>query len=145
LRHWIGVVVVVSVLAGCGGAEEKSAPTPPAVTLEAAEPAPETFALGTQITTTGAVPREASGDTFLRGREIYLSVDVTGASTQQRIAVVWEDANGRVLRRQQREVRPGSRYAPFSSGPTHSWRPGEHRAVVVIDGRRAAEKHFDVM
>lgn len=108
-------------------------------------PAPETFALGTAVNASGAVPQEAAGETFLRGGEVYLSVNVQSASTEQTIEVKWIDPEGRVLRRDARHAELGARYVPFSSGGTAQWPVGPHRAVVLIDGRTVSEKTFAVM
>jgi hypothetical protein len=105
---------------------------------------PETFALGTEVNALGAVPENAAGEIFPRGGEVYLSVDASGASSDQKIEVRWVDPQGRVLHQAARRAPQGTRHVPFSSGATASWPPGEHRAVVLIDGRRVTEKAFAV-
>lgn len=105
---------------------------------------PETFALGTEVNAVGAVPENAAGEIFPRGGEVYLSVDASGASSEQKIEVKWLDPHGRVLHHDARRAPQGTRHVPFSSGVTTSWPPGEHRAVVLIDGRRVTEKAFAV-
>ena len=139
--------IVVAALAavvwiGCGDDEGVARH---ANTQRVQEPARDPYALGTALTPDGAVPRDAVGQTFRRGGEVYLSVNVTGASTEQEIEVRWVDPNGKVIRRDEVEVPVGSDYAPFSSGDTDVWRPGQHRAVVVINGRKVSERAFDVM
>ncbi len=116
-----------------------------AISTNADEVAPETFALGTEVSREGAIPREAAGAAFRRGGEIFLSVDVTGASTDQMIDVTWVDARGRVAIRQSRHVPEGAHYAVFSSGPTRGWMRGSHRALVVINGRLVSERQFALM
>jgi hypothetical protein len=105
----------------------------------------ETYALGTSLTPRGAVPAQAAGETFLRGGEVYLSVDVSSASTDQVVEVKWIDPEGQVLRRDARRAPQGTAYVPFSSGATTQWPRGTHRAVVLIDGRSVSEKTFTVM
>lgn len=105
----------------------------------------ETYALGTALTTGGAVPARATGETFLRGGEVFLSVDVSSASTDQLVEVKWIDPEGQVLRRDARRAPQGTAYVPFSSGATAQWPRGTHRAVVLIDGRSVSEKTFTVM
>lgn len=152
MRPWIAVLaVVLPTLLGCGvdrGPEknrEQSAATP-AEDAAANEPAAETYALGTAMTPSGAVAQASTGDNFIRGGEVFLSVDVSGASSaQSTVEVRWMDAAGRVIHRDTRETRAGARYLPFSSGRTSQWMPGEHRAVIVIDGRRVSEKRFALL
>ena len=108
-------------------------------------PAPETFALGTAVSASGAVPQQASAETVLRGGEVYLSVDVRSASTDQTIEVKWIDPQGHVLHHDSRHVPQEAQYVPFSSGETRRWRRGPHRAVVLIDGRTVSEKTFAVL
>src|SRR5687768_867852 len=127
------VVVFVVVLAGCRGEQERPHVESLAV---ASAPARDVYALGTTVTNEGAVPADATGETFSRGGEVYLSVNVEGASVEQEIAVSWVGPNGRVMRRDEVEVPKGSRWAAFSSGETVAWPAGEHRAVVTINGRR---------
>jgi hypothetical protein len=139
---FVVVVVVVLVLAGCRGEQER-----PHVDTRAAvsTPSRDVFALGTTVTNEGAVPADSTGETFPRGGEVYLSVNVEGASVEQEIAVSWVGPNGRVLHRHEVEVPKGSRWAAFSSGETHAWPAGEHRAVVTINGRRVSERPFSLM
>lgn len=105
----------------------------------------DTFALGTAVTPRGAVPQNAAGDTFIRGGEVFLSVDLSRASTDQVVEVKWLGPSGQVLLRDERRAPQGTRYVPFSSGRTAEWPLGAHRAVVLIDGRRVSEKAFTVM
>lgn len=105
----------------------------------------ETFALGTAVTPRGAMPQDAAGDSFIRGGEVFLSVNVSRASTDQLVEVKWLGPSGQVLHREERRAAQGTRYVPFSSGRTAEWQPGAHRAVVLIDGRRVSEKAFTVM
>lgn len=114
-------------------------------TQQVEEPARDLYALGTALTPAGAVPRDAVGETFPRGGEVYLSVNVAGASSEQEIEVRWVGPDGKVLRRDEVAVPVGSDYAAFSSGDTDVWRVGQHRAVVVINGRKVSERTFDVM
>lgn len=123
---------------GSGEAVQQSVAMTESVSLE-------TFALGTAVTPRGAVPQDAAGETFIRGGEVFLSVNVTSASTDQVVEVKWLDPSGEVLRRDERRAPQGTRYVPFSSGRTAEWSPGSHRAVVLIDGRRVSEKAFTVM
>ena len=110
-----------------------------------AAPARDIYALGTALTDEGAVPRDAATEVFRRGGELYLSINVTGASTDQQIEVQWLDPRGNVIRRDATEVPRGSRFAAFSTGETAQWREGEHRAVVIINGRRVTERPFAMM
>ena len=105
----------------------------------------EMYALGTEVTAWGAVPKDAAGETFRRGREIYLSVNVRSASTDQEVEVKWVDPSGRVIGRDARHADRATDYVPFSSGDTSQWAPGAYRAVVVIDGRSVSEKSFVMM
>ncbi|HUR79860.1 MAG TPA: hypothetical protein VM733_03785 [Thermoanaerobaculia bacterium] len=114
-------------------------------TALADEPSHETFAIGTAVSAIGAVPEQASAETFVRGGEVYLSVDVQSASTDQTIEVKWLDPSGRVLHRDARRAAHGARYVAFSSGKTSRWPTGPHRAVILIDGRTVSEKPFAVM
>jgi hypothetical protein len=111
----------------------------------AEEPSHETFAIGTAVSADGAVPKQAGAESFVRGGEVYLSVDVQGASTDQTIEVKWLAPNGQLLRRDARRAPHGTHYVPFSSGATSRWPRGRHRAVILIDGRAVSEKPFAVM
>jgi hypothetical protein len=133
--------MVVVFLAGCARSRERAHVT----TAESVQVARDVFALGTTVTPEGAVPESASGEEFIRGGEVFLSVNVAGASSDQRIAVEWIDPSGRLIRKEARHVGEGSSYAPFSSGRTASWKRGRHRAVVIIDGRRVNERVFSLM
>lgn len=137
-------VVFLLAFTGCGvdrGAKKAHVPSQP----EQQEPAAETYALGTAVTASGAVAQVSIGDNFVRGGEVFLSIDVSGASSAQSVEVKWMDAAGRVLRTDAREARQGMHYLPFSSGRTTDWRPGEHRAVILIDGRQVSEKSFAML
>ncbi len=105
----------------------------------------ETFALGTTVTSRGAVPEDAAGETFVRGGEVFLSVDLSGVSSDPVVEVRWLDPAGQVLHRDVRRAKQGTEHVPFSSGATAQWTPGQHRALVLIDGRSVSEKRFTVM
>lgn len=148
MRSTIALAAVLLLSVGCGvdrGDGNAVQADATAAMTETDPPSPETFALGTELNATGAVPEDAAGETFVRGGEVFLSVDVRSASTDQTIEVKWIDPEGRVLRHDRRRAEQGTRHVPFSSGATARWKPGEHRAVIVIDGRRVSEKPFAVM
>lgn len=137
---------MLPVLAGCG-VDRGHRPGRMAVREQslAMEPSRETFALGTAVTPSGAVAQQSAGDNFIRGGEVFLSVDVSGASSDQTVEVQWIGPEGRVLHRDQRHVLQGAHYLSFSSGRTASWPPGDHRAVVLIDGRTVSQKAFALL
>lgn len=112
---------------------------------ESRTPSKETFALGSDIEPSGAVPQIATGDSFSRGGEVYLSIEVSSASADQQVKVEWVDARGRVVRRQEGNVPAGARYVWFSTGPTARWMRGPHRAVITINGRTVSEKPFALL
>jgi hypothetical protein len=145
LRSGIALVAFLLLAAGCGVDRGDGTPTQTAVAATIEEPSRETFALGTAVSANGAVPSQAAGETFIRGGEVYLSVNVQSASTDQTIEVKWIDPEGRVLRHDERHVPENAQYVPFSSGGTSRWPTGQHRAVVLIDGRTVSEKQFAVM
>jgi pyruvate/2-oxoglutarate dehydrogenase complex dihydrolipoamide acyltransferase (E2) component len=146
LRSGIALVAVLLFAVGCGVERgEGTAMNAGAAAAGTEEPAPETFALGTAVSASGAVPQDASAETFIRGGEVYLSVDVRSASTDQTIEVKWIDPHGRVLRSDERHVPQEAQYVPFSSGATSRWPRGPHRAVILIDGRTVSEKTFAVL
>lgn len=145
MRSGIALAAFLLLAGGCtadrGEAETANAGV---AVAEVGTASPETYALGTEVDARGAVPENAAGEIFPRGGEVYLSVDASGASTDQKIEVKWVDPHGRVLRQDARRAPQGTRHVPFSSGATSSWPAGEHRAVVLIDGRRVTEKPFAV-
>jgi hypothetical protein len=146
LRSGIALAAFLLFAVACGVDRGSGKTTNASVEAASVEqPSPETFALGTAVSANGAVPQQASGETFLRGGEVFLSVDVRSASREQTIEVKWIDPEGHVLRRDARRAEPGTRYVPFSSGATSQWPRGPHRAVVLIDGRTVSEKLFAVM
>lgn len=107
--------------------------------------APDTFALGTAVTSRGAVPQAAASETFRRGDEVFLSVDLSGVSSDPLVEVKWLDSYGHVLHRDVKHAVQGAHHLPFSSGATARWMPGAHRAVVLIDGRAVSEKAFSLL
>jgi hypothetical protein len=129
---------------GCGVDRGRGKAVQQSVVL-AEEVSRDTYALGTELTPRGAVPADATGDAFLRGGEVFLSVDMSSASTDQLVEVRWVAPSGQVLHRDARRAPQGTAYVPFSSGRTASWPRGTHRAVVLIDGRSVNEKLFTVM
>ena len=146
LRSGIALWAFLLLAAGCAVDRGDGNTTNAGVAVASVEePSPETFALGTAVSAEGAVPQQAVGETFIRGGEVFLSVDVQSASTDHTIEVKWLDPQGRVLRRDARRAEQGTRYVPFSSGATADWPRGAHRAVVLIDGRTVSEKLFAVM
>ena len=142
IKNVFVVVGIVAALAACGDEEPRRNVNTHALV---SEPARDLYALGTSVTREGAVPADSTGETFRRGGEVYLSVNVQGASVEQEIEVEWVAANGRVMRRDEVEVPKGSRWAAFSSGETQAWPAGEHRAVVTINGRRVSERPFSLL
>ena len=145
MKFVVAVAAVLSLLVACGVDRGGPQVNQQSVITETVEASPETFALGTELSASGAVAERGTSDAVVRGGEVYVSVDVHGASISQKIEVQWLDPNGEVIRSEERHVSQGARYIPFSSGRTKDWKPGAHRAVIVIDGRRVSEKKFAVM
>jgi hypothetical protein len=134
----------VAVLLGSCAGDAPERDQPQAVT-EGVTPSRDTYALGTQLTPAGAVSATAAGEQFTRGGEVFLSITVAGASGEQRIGVEWVDPRGKVIRKDTRTVPRDAQYAPFSTGNTARWKPGPHRAIVIINGRRVTEREFGLM
>lgn len=114
-------------------------------TQSMAEPARDPYALGTSLTPEGAVTQDATGEAFHRGGEVFLSVNVAGATVDQDIEVQWVGPDGKVLHRDAVAVPEGSRFAAVSSGQTGRWPEGNHRAVIIINGRKVSERPFAMM
>lgn len=138
-------VALLLLAAGCNAGRAENPPAAEEPQAQRPEVAIGTYVLGTSVTPDGAIPRAATGDTFTRGGQIYLSVDVGSASADQMIVVQWLDGRGVVLRTERRDVHRERRLVVFVSGPTAGWTPGPHRAVVIIDGRRVTELPFEVV
>lgn len=136
-------VAVVPLLMACGA--NRGEPSVQQAPTESAGVSPETFAIGTELTPAGGVAKDATAESFARGGEIYVSVDVASASTDQLVEVQWVDPNGSVVRHDKQKVPQEARYVAFSSGPTSEWTRGSHQARVVIDGRAVAEKQFSIL
>lgn len=115
------------------------------VTTDTTRPAAETYAVGTQVTSEGAIAEDSSGDSFRRGPGLFLAIDVASASIDQKISVDWVDPLGRVMHREARNVGEGTRYADFSSGDTSGWKPGPYRAVITINDRVVNETRFALL
>ncbi len=141
------VAALLPLLVGCGVDRDSRQAVQQSVSAPATEidVAPETFALGTSITPRGAIPQDAVAETVVRGGELFLSVDVSSASSSHRVEVKWIGPEGTVIRSDVKGATQGLDYLPFSSGETRHWTPGQHRARVLIDGRSVSEKAFVVM
>ena len=146
MRPGIALVAFALLMSfGCGAERGRARTSNASAGVVEETPSPETFALGTEVSATGAVPEAAAGETFVRGGEVFLSVNVSGASTEQTVEVKWLDPQGHLLRHDARRAPQGTHHVPFSSGQTTWWTRGEHRAVVLIDGRTVTEKQFAVL
>ncbi|HEY0370912.1 MAG TPA: hypothetical protein VGD79_02870, partial [Thermoanaerobaculia bacterium] len=87
MKLQIAVAAFVPLLmVGCGVDRGSSKATQQSVAL-VEDVSPETYALGTALTPRGAVAASATGEMFLRGGEVFLSVDVSGASSDQVVEV----------------------------------------------------------
>ena len=82
IKNAFVVVGCAVALAACGGEEDRRNVSTHAVV---SAPARDLYALGTTVTREGAVPADSTGETFPRGGEVYLSVNVQGASVEQEI------------------------------------------------------------
>lgn len=143
-RSWLAVAVLAPILTSCAG-ERPAEPDVPTLSSEATDPSSETFALGNHINPDGTLQAESAGEEFRRGGELFVSVNVTGATAQQEITVEWRDPRDQVIKREIREVVRGRKHVAFSSGDTAKWAAGEHRAVVMMNGRRVIEKPFVIL
>lgn len=138
----------LTVLCSCAQDSVADEPTPStrnAPSYVIADPAEDTFALGSKLTTGGAVASPSVQETYNRGENLFLSVDLTGSSQRKReVEVRWQSNKGEVRRNRGVYDARRRRYATFESGMTGAWRPGAYRAVVVIDGRQVAERPFQL-
>ena len=144
MRSLLIAAAALSLLSGCAE-EQLSSNTQQASVLEPASPTHQMYALGTEITPEGAVSARSSGDSFIRGGEVYLSVNVTSATNAQKIEVEWRDAKGNVTDREAQQVPASARFVAFSPEHTAEWAPGDHRVVVMIDGRKVTQMDFRMM
>lgn len=136
----------VLALAGCEFDPHTPPEERPVTTVsQPAAATPQTFALGVQLTPSGAIAEDSTADAFSRGTVVFLSVDVSGATADQQIDVEWNDARGRVVHEEHRVVPPRTRHAAFSSGRTGAWRPGPYLATISINGRKVSELPFALM
>jgi hypothetical protein len=150
LRLHIAAIAALAIAAGCAGdrgvnevkSQQMSVVTETAEPSQASEPSKETFALGSAVTAAGAVPQDAASETFIHGGPIYLSINVESASRDQKVEVHWIAPDGSALRSEERAVPRSANYVAFTTGATAAWPTGEHRAVVMIDGRKVSEKPF---
>jgi hypothetical protein len=143
LKTFLTGAALLPLVIACGVVRpEKKAVTTTAQPVKAAG---ATFAVGTSVTRDGAVTAESTGDTFHRGPEMYLAIDVASASVDQKIEVDWIDPAGRIVRSEARNVREGTHYATFSTGNTRMWRPGPYRAVISINDRKVNETTFALL
>lgn len=132
-------------LAGCGGVHHDALSRPASSSAtETIESAPGTYAIGAALTPDGAIAQDAAGDRFVHGAPVFVSIDVTGATTDQRVEIDWTSESGSRLRRDERVVPRGSRHIAVSSGPTVRWPHGTYRVVIMIDGRRVNEQSFSL-
>ena len=145
MRSFLAAAALLPLLTGCTGEQRSSTPVQQQAVLETAPPSQQMYALGTEVTRDGAVSARSAGDTFRRGGDVYLAVDVASASNDQRIVVEWQTDRGAVARRDVRYVPQTADYAAFSSGDTDLWPPGPYRVVVMIDGRKVTELPFQMM
>lgn len=154
MRLLIAAIAALSLAAGCardGGVSEakrqqqasaRAASTAETAATDTTGRSQETFALGSAVDFAGAMPANSTGDSFVHGGPVYLSINVASASNGQMIEVQWVAPDGRALHREQRQIPQHAQYAAFTSGTTSSWPEGQHRAVVLIDGRKVTEKAF---
>jgi hypothetical protein len=137
--------LILFLLAGCGGvhrdAPSQAASTPATETIQ---PAPGTYAIGAALTPDGAIAQHAAGDHFVRGTPVFVSIDVTGATTDHSVEIDWTSESGWRLRHDERLAPKGSHRIAVSSGPTVRWPPGTYRVVILIDGRRVNEQSFSL-
>ena len=145
MRSLLIAAAALSLLSGCAEEQRSSKTHQAAAILEPARPTHQMYALGTEITPEGAVSARSAGDSFVRGGEVYLSVNVTSATTPQKIEVEWRDAEGNVTDREAQQVPSSARYVAFSPERTAEWTAGDHRVVVMIDGRKVTQMDFRMM
>lgn len=143
MRLILIAAVLLPLMSAC--AVDNGGSRSPQARVEPAAPTQRTYALGTELTPEGAVAMRSTGDTFVRGGAIYLSVDVSSASVEQRVAVEWRTAEGALVARAEKHVPQAARYVAFESGATEAWPVGDHRATVTIDGRKVTELEFTLM
>ena len=144
-RFTVVVAVVTVLLGGCAADRGRSGAEKASNPAQVVKTAKDTYALGAAVTPHGAVPRDAETESFPRGGEVYLSINVAGASTDQDIVVHWLSPDGKLIREDQVEVPKGTEFVAFTSGSTAGWREGQHRAVILINGRRVSEREFQLL
>lgn len=150
MRPWAAAAVVgpllLSGVVGCvDRGEARTLRAREAAITETAVASPGVYALGTSLNRDGAVARDARSDHFVRGGDVFLSVDVSSASADQTVGVIWHGPGGAILHRESRQVPKAARYVAFSSGATAAWPRGACHAAVVIDGRVVAQLEFTIV
>jgi hypothetical protein len=141
----VGPLLLSGVLGCVDRGEARTLRTREAAVTETAIASPGVFALGTSLNDDGVVSRDARSDHFVRGGEVFLSVDVNSASADHAVGVIWHGPGGAVLHRESKQVPKAARYVAFSSGATKHWAPGAYHAAVVIDGRVVSQLEFTIV
>ena len=142
MKRFLTGAALLPLVIACG---EVRPAHPEAVSTDTTRGLVATYAVGTQVTSAGAIAQDFAGDSFRRGPGLFLAIDVASASTEQKIQVDWVDSFGRVVHRDTRSVSEGTRYADFTSGDTSGWIPGAYRAVIRINDRVVNETRFALM
>ena len=145
LKTQVVAIALLTLLAGCSADSGSERTHAQLIAPDPAETSADPYALGSNVTPAGAVPKDAEGESFRRGGQVFLSVDVASASADQNIEVEWRDGSNRILRRDAKHVPVGSHYASFSSGREVSGIAGPRTAIVIINGRRVSERTFTIM
>jgi hypothetical protein len=143
LKRFLTGAALLPLVMACGAA--RPATKEPVASTDTVRPVVATYAIGTSVTHEGAITADSAGDSFRRGPEIYLAVDVASASTEQTINVQWIDAIGTVAHQETRVIKDAADYADFATGDTTSWKAGPYRAVIRINDRVVNETHFALM
>ena len=146
MRLQIAAIAALAVAASCAGDrgvnDVKKAQS--AMVADTTPASQETYALGSTVNAAGAVPKDASGETFIQGGPVFLSINVDASSIDHEVEVQWVAPNGHPLRQEQRRVPRSADFVAFTTGGTGNWPVGEHRAIVLIDGRKVTEKVFQL-
>ena len=142
----ISAISAVAFAAFIGCAQNQVPPERPTGVVEASQQdtIDAVFAIGSEIASNGEIVDKGEEKSYLKGNDVFVSVDVASASAASTVGVVWQDAQGRPIAQQRRQVTPEVDRVWFKKSTTPLSK-GNYTAVVVINDRAVSEHPFEVL
>lgn len=101
--------------------------------------------IGSELAQDGSMVAGKTGNDFVPGQTIHVSMTVEDAPVGSSVRVVWYGQSNVTIGEESKSITAGQKYLAFSAPETKSWPKGDYRAEVWVGDDRVNIQQFQIV